>query len=109
MIKRRHVFHVGGYDPIVPERQLHRFRESLSRFQRIWNVSAQASEIAHLSPIRSLWELNASGPNWATHVTFEILRWDDLIARDSERSTVSRVLNAFQTLFDFTVTGTLFR
>jgi pimeloyl-ACP methyl ester carboxylesterase len=109
MIKRRHVFHIGGYDPIVPERQLDRFRKSLLRFEGLWNVSAQASNITHVSPTRSVWESRASGPNWATDVTFEILRWDDLVARDVERSTASRILNALRTLFDFMATGTLFR
>ena len=48
MIGRRHVFHIGGYDPIVPERQFERFRRSLSSFERTWNVSSQTSAIADI-------------------------------------------------------------
>jgi hypothetical protein len=109
MIERRHVFHIGGYDPIVPEKQFERFRKSLARFDKIWGVSSQTSEIVHASKISSSWELNASGPNWATHVTFELLRWDDLVHLDSKRPLMSRIGHALLTLLDFTVTGTVFR
>jgi hypothetical protein len=109
MIERRHVFHIGGYDPVVPEEQFDRFRKSLSRFEEIWNVSTQTSEIVHLSKISASWETQAHGPNWKTHVTFETLRWDDLVSLDSRRSLFSRVYHSALTLLDFTITGTVFR
>ena len=46
MIGRRHVFHIGGYDPITPEQQVERFRRSLSAFKKTWNVSSQTSPLA---------------------------------------------------------------
>lgn len=34
MISRRHVFHLGGYDPVAPETLFARFRRSQSSFQK---------------------------------------------------------------------------
>jgi hypothetical protein len=109
MIGRRHVFHIGGYDAIVPEKQLERFRRSLSSFKKTWNVSSQTSALADSSKVSASWETSAWGPNWKTEVTFELLRWDDLVLRDSQRGMLSRVYQSTLTLFDFTVTGALFR
>jgi pimeloyl-ACP methyl ester carboxylesterase len=109
MIGRRHVFHIGGYDPIVPEEQLERFRRSLSRFKQTWNVLSKTSAVVDSSKVSSSWELEAWGPNWKTQVTFEMLRWDDLVLRDSQRGMLSRLYHSSLALFDFAVTGTLFR
>jgi pimeloyl-ACP methyl ester carboxylesterase len=109
MIGRRHVFHIGGYDPIIPERQLERFRRSLSSFERTWNVSSQTSPLANSSQVSASWDSEAWGPNWKTQVTFEMLRWDDLVLHDSQRGMLSRLYHSGLTLFDFIVTGTLFR
>ncbi len=109
MIGRRHVFHISGYDPIVPEQQLERFRRSLSSFERTWNVSSRASALVDSSKVSASWESEAWGPNWKTHATFELLRWDDLVQSDSQRGMLSRLYHSWLTLFDFAVTGTLFR
>ena len=109
MIGRRHVFHIGGYDPIDPERQFERFRLSLSSFERTWNVSSQTSAIAETSKVSACWDVEASGPNWKTRMTFEMLRWDDLILRDSQRGMWSRLGQSWYSLFDFVVTGAWFR
>jgi pimeloyl-ACP methyl ester carboxylesterase len=109
MIGRRHVFHIGGYDPITPDKQLERFRLSLSRFERTWNVSSRTYEIGHTTDASSSWEVHAWGPNWTTRVTFEILRWDDLVLADSRRGMLSRLYQSTLTLLDFVANGTLFR
>jgi pimeloyl-ACP methyl ester carboxylesterase len=109
MIGRRHVFHIGGYDPIDPERQFERFRLSLSSFERTWNVSSQTSAIAETSKVSACWDVEAWGPNWKTRMTFEMLRWDDLILRDSQRGMWSRLGQSWYSLFDFVVTGAWFR
>ena len=109
MIGRRHVFHIGGYDPITPERQFERFCRSLRSFERTWNVSSQTSAIAGTSKVSACWDAEAWGPNWKTRITFEMLRWDDLILRDSERGMLSRLGQSALSLFNFAATGTLFR
>jgi pimeloyl-ACP methyl ester carboxylesterase len=109
MIERRHVFHIGGYDPITPERHFERFRRSLSSLERTWNVSAQTRTVANTSKVSASWDSEAWGPNWKTQITFEMLRWDDLVLRDSQRGMWSRLCHSGHALFDFVVTGTLFR
>ncbi|KWV45571.1 hypothetical protein AS156_23645 [Bradyrhizobium macuxiense] len=109
MIRRRHVFHIGGYDPITPEEQVERLRRSLSCFDKIWGASSRVSEISNTSAISASCNLEAWGPNWKTDVTFEMLRWDDLIRRDSGAGLGSRLVQSMKALFDFIVTGTLFR
>src|ERR1700684_1643448 len=109
MIGRRHVFHIGGYDSIDPESQFERFRRSLSSFERTWNVSSQTSAITDTSKVSACWDAQAWGPNWKTRMTFEMLRWDDLIQRDSERGMLSRLGQSARSFFNFAVTGTLFR
>jgi hypothetical protein len=109
MIARRHVFHIGGYDPILPETQLARFRRSLSSFEKTWNVSASAPGVPKTDTVSASWQAEASGPNWTVHTTYEMLRWDDLILQDHSRSMPSRLFSAMGTLGDWIVTGTLFR
>jgi hypothetical protein len=109
MIARRHVFHIGGYDPITPEQQLHRVRRSLAAFQRTWGVKAEVVTDVQATQVSASWEIEASAPNWKTHTTYEMLRWDDLILEDHDRGMWSRLGQGFVTLYDFIVTGTLFR
>ncbi|QIG97681.1 MULTISPECIES: alpha/beta hydrolase [Bradyrhizobium] len=109
MIQRRHVFHIGGYDPITPKEQVDRLRRSLSSFDKIWGASSRLSEISNTSAINASCNLEAWGPNWKTYVTFEILRWDDLIRCDSGVGLVPRLVQSVKALFDFIVTGTLFK
>ena len=109
MIARRHVFHIGGYDPIVPETQLARLRRSLSSFARTWNVAAEASGPIDSDEVSAAWSAHSSGPNWSTDTRYEMLRWDDLILADHSRNPVSRLAASMMTLIDWIVTGTLFR
>jgi pimeloyl-ACP methyl ester carboxylesterase len=109
MIGRRHVFHIGGYDPITPEQQVERFRRSLSAFKKTWNVSSQTSALLDSSDVSASWQSQAWGPNWSTETTFEMLRWDDLVLRESRRGMLSRLYHSMVALFDFAVTGTWFR
>lgn len=109
MIARRHVFHIGGYDPISPEQQVNRLERSLSVFQRTWGVRAGIVSAIEATPVSASWVVEASGPNWSTRTSYEMLRWDDLILEDHARGMWSRLWQSFVTLVDFIVTGTLFR
>ena len=109
MIARRHVFHIGGYDPITPEQQLHRIQRSLSAFQRTWGAKAEIVTDIQATQVSASWDIETSAPNWKTRTTYEMLRWDDLILEDHTRGMWSRLAQGFVTLYDFIVTGTLFR
>ena len=109
MIGRRHVLLIGGYDPITPERRFERFRRSLSNFERTWNISSQTSAMTDTSKVSACWDAKAWGPNWKTRITFEMLRWDDLILRESRTRNAVASHHSMFALFDFAATGTWFR
>jgi hypothetical protein len=109
MVARRHVFHIGGYDPILPDTQLSRFHRSLGSFQKTWGVTSRASSEPKCSQVSATWQAESSGPNWNTVTSYEMLRWDDLILADHQRSMPSRLAAGMVTLIDWIVTGTLFR
>ncbi|MBN9006478.1 MAG: hypothetical protein J0H40_13820 [Rhizobiales bacterium] len=109
MIARRHVFHIGGYDPITPEQQLRRVSKSLSMFQNTWGPRAEVVSDIEVTQVSASWDIETSAPNWKTRTTYEMLRWDDLILEDHGRGMWSRLGQGFVTLYDFIVTGTLFR
>lgn len=109
MITRRHVFHVGGYDPILPKTQLARFHRSLSSFHKTWNVTTDVADDFAEAEVSASWSARSSGPNWSTQTTMEMLRWDDLILKDHERGMASRLWQSLITLGNWIVTGTLFR
>ncbi len=69
MIARRHVFHIGGYDPISPEQQVNRLERSLSVFQRTWGVRAGIVSAIEATPVSAFWVVEASGPNWSTRTS----------------------------------------
>lgn len=109
MIARRHVFHIGGYDPIAPDVLLARFRRSILSFKNNWNAKTTVSDLTASTNVSASWTAEASASNWKTLTVYEMLRWDDLILQDFQRGGVSRFAQAALTLFDFIVTGTLVR
>jgi hypothetical protein len=110
MVERRHVFHIAGYDPTDRDGKLRRFRRSLSNFSQTWNVTAQVSDLAPAADDASArWTVETHSSNWRATTTYEILRWDDIILADSRRPMPSRLFQGLRTLYDWVVSGTLFR
>jgi hypothetical protein len=110
MITRRHVFHVGGYDPIPVEARYRRFQRELAIFERTWNVTAAVSDLEQ-DPERSRawWTVTTRGPNWQVQTTYEVLFWDDIILRDFTRPTLSRLGQWTVAYLDFIRSGTMFK
>jgi hypothetical protein len=55
MVRRRHVYHVAGYDPIDAGAQYRRFRRQLDVFQGTWNVRATLSEAGQSNDQSRAW------------------------------------------------------
>ena len=87
--RRRHVFHIPGYDPVSPQDFQARFIRQLGFFRRTWNVEADVSD-AKAAAGFATWTVETSGPNWRAVTEFELLAWDDLIERDAARSQLTR-------------------
>ncbi|HEY6703966.1 MAG TPA: hypothetical protein VI010_07700 [Xanthobacteraceae bacterium] len=110
MVKRRHVYHVAGYDPIDAGAQYRRFTRQLEVFQRTWNVDAALSELELAEKeSRAWWRVNARGPNWQVEAVHEVLLWDDIVRGDFKRALPARLLDAARVYLDYIVTGTMFR
>src|SRR5436190_23971981 len=110
MVRRRHVYHVAGYDPIDAGAQYRRFRRQLDVFQRTWNVRATLSEAGQSSDqSRAWWTIETQAGNWQVEATYEIVIWDVIVRADFERSMLVRLLDAARFYADFIASGPMFR
>src|SRR5262245_25590629 len=110
MVRRRHVYHVAGYDPIEAGAQYRRFTRQLEVFQRTWNVQASLSELERADEqSRAWWTVTTRGANWQVEAVHEVLVWDDIVRGDFTRALPLRLLDAARVYFDFIATGTMFR
>jgi pimeloyl-ACP methyl ester carboxylesterase len=108
--KRRHVYHLAGYDPIDCDAQYRRFAHQLHRFKRTWPVQASLSELVRSSEqSRAWWTVQAHADDWQVETVHEVLLWDDIVRADFARPMLPRLGRAAIAYFDFSVTGTLFR
>jgi hypothetical protein len=106
VVEKRCMLHLGGYEPMQPDRYHRRFERELRRFERTWNVSASL-----LRPTLSddglvaSWHISTRGPNWQVETEFRLLRWDDLVAADRARTGWKRGLRGIVALADFIASG----
>src|SRR6478735_8391885 len=69
MVRRRHVYHVAGYDPIDAGAQYRRFRRQLDVFQRTWNVHATLSDVEQSQDrTRAWWTVDTRAGNWQVEI-----------------------------------------
>ena len=110
MIRRRHVYHVAGYDPIDAGAQYRRFARQLEVFRRTWNVEATLSALEESNEqSRAWWTVSARGANWQVEAGHEVLLWDDIVRGDFTHPLPLRLFKAVRAYLDFIVTGTMFR
>ncbi len=106
--RRRHVFHIAGYDPVSPLEYYRRFVRQLQIFARTWSVQAEASDL-ETGASNPSWSVRTTGPNWQVDTTFELFAWDDLVNKDAGGSRIVRLLRASSTYLNLLFTGTLLR
>jgi hypothetical protein len=110
MIRRRHVYHVAGYDPIDAGAQYRRFARQLDVFRRTWNLEATLSALEQSNEqSRAWWTVSARAANWQVEAGHEVLLWDDIVRGDFTRPLPLRLFKAARAYLDFIVTGTMFR
>src|SRR5947209_433039 len=108
MIRRRHVYHLAGYDPIDPAAHHRRFVRQLAILKQTWNVDATASALAR-DRSRAWWRVNARAANWQVEAAHELFLWDDIVRADLAGAMPTRLVKAARAYVDFIVTGTMFR
>jgi hypothetical protein len=110
MVRRRHVYHIAGYDPIDAGTQYRRFTRQLDVFRRTWNVDANVSALAQEhEPWRAWCTVQARAANWQVEAVHEALLWDDIVRGDFTRPLPVRLFKAVRAYLDYIVTGTMFR
>ena len=110
MVRRRHVYHLAGYDPIDAGAQYRRFARQLDVFRRTWNVDATLSAFEQSNAqSRAWWTVNSRAANWQVEAVHEALLWDDIVRGDFTRPLPLRLFKAARAYLDFIVTGTMFR
>jgi pimeloyl-ACP methyl ester carboxylesterase len=110
MVRRRHVYHVAGYDPMDAGALYRRFTRQLDVFRRTWNVDASVSALEQTGDkCRAWWTVRSRGPNWEVESVHEALLWDDIVRADFRRPLALRLLKAAFAYCDLIVTGTMFR
>ncbi len=110
MIRRRHVYHLAGYDPVDCGAQFRRFARQLDVFKRTWTIEATLSQLERSSDrTRAGWTVNARGADWQVEAVHETLLWDDIVQADFARPTAIRLWKAAVAYVDFIGTGTMFR
>lgn len=106
LVQKRCMLHLGGYEPMRPDRYHRRFERELRRFERTWNVSASLSPPAlSADGLVASWHITTRGPNWQVETEFRLLRWDDLVAADRARPGWKRLLRGLTALADFVASG----
>jgi hypothetical protein len=109
-VGRRQVIHIGGFDPVEPDRLNHRLLSGLGKFGPLWNVAATASAPELSADGRVMtWRVETTGPNWSTETRYTVLRWDDLIAPYMAKPWWRKMIDGYAALFHFLVSGTIWR
>jgi len=106
-IRRRHVFHIAGYDPAPAHVHFRRFLNQLEVFKITWGVKATVA-LDDQSSFRR-WTILTEGPDWHTQCAYELLAWDDIIQAEAGRSEMSRLWRGIIAYVDLIGTGTIFR
>src|SRR5262245_33002119 len=109
LIKRRHVFHLAGYDP-TGGGWYRIFKRELGKFARTWSVRSALSEpLPSRGMEKSSWTVTSNGPNWSVETAYEPLLWDDIVCVDFARPMLERVFKSMFALFETVRLGVLLR
>jgi pimeloyl-ACP methyl ester carboxylesterase len=108
--KRRHVYHLAGYDAADSDAQYQRFIRQLGRFKRTWPVQTTLSELERSRmQSRAWWTVQTYCADWQVATVHEILSWNDIVLADFARPWIVRVTKAVAAYFEFITTGTFYR
>src|SRR5438477_7859628 len=110
MVRRRHIYHLGGYDLIDADAQYRRFARELEIFQGTWGISATLSNLERSDErSRASWTVRACARNWRVEAVHEIMLWDDIVRSDLGQPLPARLIKGAAAYLDFIATGTMIR
>jgi hypothetical protein len=107
LIRKRLVFHIGGYDPhIAPETSYRRFVRESKRFEKTWGATASISPPS-LAADEATWDIMTTGPNWRVETRYCLVRWDDVIGTVARQPWWQRIPLSQLAFIDFAAAGAL--
>ncbi|MDR7038336.1 pimeloyl-ACP methyl ester carboxylesterase [Methylobacterium sp. BE186] len=110
-VRRRHVFYIPGYDPEGRSRYRFLFVRELNRHARRFGGERRAVSEARLSPdgLVQSWRVEAPQGGEGAETAYDVLLWDDLVARDFARSRILSVALLVAGTLHSLLIGLLFR
>jgi len=107
-VRRRKVLYIAGYDPGAAAGFYRRFLRQLEIFKRAWSVQTTCTDRT-VSGHSSRWSVTTSGRHWSVQTDFELLSWDDLIAKEASGSPLVRFARSAAVYANLIASGTLLR
>ncbi|MBX9933886.1 MAG: alpha/beta hydrolase [Methylobacterium sp.] len=110
-VRRRHVFFIHGYDPEARSRYRMLFVRELSRYARRFGEPARRISRAEMSSdgLVQSWDVAALPEVEGAETRYEVLLWDDIVARDFARWRVVSVALLLVGILHWIATGLLVR
>lgn len=95
-VQRRHVIYVQGYDPRGLAQYYRLFRTELRKSAALYGLQAKIGRPQSANDdTMATWSIETQGHGWQTHVTYDFLRWEDLIKGDFAVPIWRTVLHGF--------------
>jgi hypothetical protein len=108
LVTRRRVVHISGFEPVGLSVLDRRLKSGLRKFGALWAARTECSEPVTSDDQRVVtWQVESTGPNWATACHYTVLRWDELMEPYTGRSWPARMIHGYKALFALVLNGTL--
>ena len=109
MVKRRHVFYVGGYDAQGAEGYYRLFVRESKRFLKVWPIELHVGDLRIDSDDLAYWNIESAGPNWQVAIRYEFLRLEHFLRANLAQPLTRQLARAAWWAVDDLITGALWR
>ena len=109
MVKRRHVFYIGGYDAQGAEGYYRLFVRESKRFLKVWPIEFHVGDLKIESDDLAYWNIEAAGPNWQVATRYEFLRLEHFLRANLAQPLTRQLARAAWWAVDDLITGAFWR
>jgi pimeloyl-ACP methyl ester carboxylesterase len=100
-VTKRLVFFCPGYDELADSRYRRLMATGLAQMARRFGIERELGPVERDDAIPAVrWSVAAGNTGWRTETIYEVLRWDDLVRCDFDRSWLLRLPLLFGSLFE---------
>ena len=106
-VRRRAVFHIGGYDPKTPRAFFERLDKEARRFEKTWGARVERGPIDHIDGVaRST--VTTRGSDWTVTTDMHFFSLEPVVQRDFADPLAQRLKRYLVTFWDYVSSGTAF-